>query len=45
MEEILGILNSKWQIIKLGFQIYIFGEERDIEKKETSGKKRYLGNL
>jgi len=40
MEVILGILNSRWQIIKLGFQIFIFGEERDVEKKEMSGKKR-----
>jgi len=34
MEEILEILNSRWQIITLGFQIYIFGEERAVNEKE-----------
>jgi len=45
MEEILGILNFRWQIIKLGFQIYIFGAERDVEKKEMLGEKETLENL
>ena len=43
MEEIWGILNSRWQIITLGFQIYIFGEERAIneeEEKESLMRKR-----
>jgi len=42
MEEILGILNSMWQIITLGFQIYIFGEERVVNEKE---EKEPLGIL
>jgi len=33
MEEILGILNSRRQIIKLGFQIYILGKKETLEKK------------
>ena len=42
MEEILVILNSRWQIITLGFQIYIFGEERAVNEKE---EKEPLGIL
>jgi len=34
MEEILGILKSRWQTITLGFQIYIFGEEKAVNEKE-----------
>jgi len=37
MEEFWGILNSRWQIITLGFQIYIFGEERPVKEKEPLG--------
>jgi len=44
MEEILEILNSRWQIIKLGFQIYIFVEERDVEKKEMLGNLQFYVN-
>jgi len=39
MEE---ILNSRWQMITLGFQIYIFGKERVINEKE---EKESLGIL
>jgi len=39
MKEILEILNSRWQIITLGFQIYLFGEERAVYEKETLEKK------
>ena len=44
MEEILGILKSRWQIIKLGFQIYIFGKERDVGEKETLGNLQFSLN-
>jgi len=33
MEENLGILNSKWQIITLGFEIYVFKKERAVNEK------------
>ena len=42
MEEILEILNSRWQIITLGFQIYISGKERAINEK---AEKEPLGIL
>ena len=42
MEEILEILNSRWQIITLGFQIYIFGKESVVDEKE---EKESLGIL
>jgi len=28
MEEILGIWDCKWEIVKLGFELYKIGEER-----------------
>ena len=44
MEEFWGILNSRWQIITLGFQIYIFGEERLVKEKELTNLDRRIFN-
>jgi len=42
MEEILEILNFRWQIITLGFKVYIFGEERAVNEKEEKESLRIL---
>jgi len=39
LEEILGILECRLQIVKLGFQFYIFGEEIAVENFIYLGKK------
>jgi len=35
LEEILRILKCRLKIVKLGFQFYIFGEERTVEEERA----------
>jgi len=41
LEEILGILECRLKIVKLGFQFYIFGEGRAVGEERKS---RWGGN-